>query len=1191
MPNQPTSNLFKIRGFTPYLVIAFLNAFTDLGHKIIIQNIVFKHYDGTTQIVLTAIVNALILLPFVALFTPTGYVADKYPKDLVIKISAAAAIPVTALITLCYYQGWFEFAFILTLVLGIQAAFYSPAKYGYIKELVGKENLAMANAYVQGITIVSILAGTFVFSIFFESYLSAAFGDGAKLGEADGHSISGILQTIAPLGFALVACSSLETLFALRLPNKGATNTAMKFDVKHYVTFQYLRENLASIRRTEVIWLSIIGLSIFWGVNQVLLAAFPEYLKHTLGETNTIVSNGLMGLGGVGIVVGSLFAGKVSKNFIETGILPIGAFGMSISLLVLPSLTNLYLIGGLFFFYGVMGGLFIIPLNALVQFNAGAGDEGKVLAGNNFMQNAVMFLFLMVEVAFVSTNTIEGMPFKIDSTVIFYFLFAVAFIGSVFTLSKLPQAFIRYAVTFLLTRRYILSVQGMKNIPASGGVLLVGNHSSWLDWAILQIACPRPVRFVMFRAFYKKWYLKKFLDLFGVIPISTAGSADSLRAIQEQLSKGEVVALFPEGRISKNGQLAEFQRGFELAAKGVENLVIVPFYLRGLWGSFYSYATKKLQANSKRKFVRDITVTFGKPMDSTSDTRFGKLNLAAEVKQEVLTLSIASWHAYAETLEPVHIAWLHTAKKMGGALSLANFDGTELSHTRLLTAAIAFSKRIKALTVGEQNVGILLPASSGGVLANLGVLMNGKTVVNLNYTASKEALQHALNAANIKTVLTSAQFLKKLEGRGINLSELLSQVKVINLEELREKISKVELLMTLLQVKLFPTGLLRALYFKRPKLGDTAAILFSSGSEGLPKGVELSHRNLIGNIKQVISVLNPPDEEVVLSSLPIFHAFGLTVTTLMPLVEGLTMVCQPDPTDAVSVGKMVAKYKVSLMCGTSSFLGLYARNNKLHPLMFETIRMVVAGAERLNEQVREAFKDKFGITIYEGYGTTETTPVAGCNVPDALSTFDWSIQIGNKQGTVGLPLPGTAFKIVAPDSMEELPIGGAGLILIGGPQLMKGYLNDEKKTATAFVELDGIRWYKTGDKGVIDEDGFLKILDRYSRFSKIGGEMVSLSAVEDEVRKCLSDKATEIIAVGIPDAAKGEKIVLLVAGDEDAAALRQRLVEGGVNALMIPKQVLRVDTIPKLGTGKTDFATAKKFALEAIGGVPEAVQA
>ena len=314
-------NILRIKGFLPYITIVFLNAFTDLGHKIIIQNAVFKYYSGTEQIVLTAIINALILLPFVMLFTPAGFLSDKYPKNKVIKIASISAIGLTLLIAVSYYSGWFTFAFILTFLLAMQSALYSPAKYGYIKELVGKENIAVGNSFVQAVTIVAILSGVFVFSLLFEWLLSPAFA-----------SLSDILTSVAPLGLLLVAITVLETLLTFSLPTKKETDATLTFDRMRYLKGQYLKENFRCAKNNDVIWLCILGLSVFWGINQVVLASFGAYLKETAHVTNTVVAQGLLAFGGVGVVMGSLFAGKVSRRYIETGIIPIGAAGITLLL-------------------------------------------------------------------------------------------------------------------------------------------------------------------------------------------------------------------------------------------------------------------------------------------------------------------------------------------------------------------------------------------------------------------------------------------------------------------------------------------------------------------------------------------------------------------------------------------------------------------------------------------------------------------------------------------------------------------------------------------------------------------------------------------------------------------------------------------------------------------------------------------
>ena len=1143
--------LLRIAGFLPFVVMVFLNAFVDLGHKIIIQNTLFKIYEGNTQILLTAIVNALILLPFILLFSPSGYLADRFSKPWVMRVSAWLAVGLTLGITLFYYLGWFWPAFLMTFLLAAQSAIYSPAKYGYIKEIVGQEALARANGLVQATVTSAILGGIFVFSVLFERDLA---------GQTYGTS-GEVMHLIAPLGWFLVGFSTLELMLAYRLPQRWPGDAAMRFDWARYRRGRYLVENLAEARGNRVVWLSIVGLSIFWGISQVLVAAFPAFAKATLGETDTVVIQGAMAASGIGIVLGSVIAGRISRTHIETGLIPVGALGIALCLFLLPGLSNIWAQGLDFFLLGVLGGFFIVPLNALIQFNTEEHSLGRILAANNFVQNLVMlgFLGLTVVAAFLESGSVR----------IIQALGLIALLGAAYTLYQLPQSLVRFLVARAVALRYRLRVIGLKHLPPEGGVLLLGNHISWIDWAMVQLASPRPVRFVLLRSIYERWYLRWFFDFFGVIPISGAQSKRALQAVSERLNAGEVVCLFPEGAISRNGQLGEFKRGFELSAKEVKEGIILPFYLRGLWGSEFSFASDKIKRNRGAGRMREVVVAFGDPLPMQSD--------AERVKQAVFELSVSSWQAYAASLPSLPEAWLRTASRNLRDWAITDANGTQLTNRRLIAAVLLFSRRIRRLAP-EPRVGVLLPPTSAGAIANLAVLLSGKTVVNINYTAPPEAVRAGLARAGVKTVISAQRFLKKLSGRGIDGASLIGDAKLHNMEDLKATIGKGEGLLALLLAGHLPVRWLIAWFGHRAQPEDTAAILFSSGSEGTPKGIELTHRNLMANVRQTSDVLNMDTQDVVLSNLPLFHAFGLTVTTFMPLLEGLPMVCHPDPTDALGNAKAIARYGVTLLCGTSTFLRLYSRNRRIHPLMLASLRFVVAGAERLDPAVRETFALKFGKTIYEGYGATETTPVASCNLPDCLNTDDWTVQIGNKPGTVGMPLPGTSFRIVDPETLAPLPTGEAGLILIGGVQVMKGYLEAPEKTAAAIVEIDGQRWYKTGDKGQLDRDGFLKILDRYSRFAKIGGEMVSLTQVEDQVRRILQEPERELVAVNLPDEKKGERIVLLVAGELDGDGLRQALIQAGCNPLTIPAAVHSVEAVPKLGSGKTDFASAKRLA-------------
>jgi acyl-[acyl-carrier-protein]-phospholipid O-acyltransferase/long-chain-fatty-acid--[acyl-carrier-protein] ligase len=687
---------------------------------------------------------------------------------------------------------------------------------------------------------------------------------------------------------------------------------------------------------------------------------------------------------------------------------------------------------------------------------------------------------------------------------------------------------------------------------------------------MLQVASPRALKFVMFRAYYDKWYLTWIFKFFDVIPIAGGASKSAIEGIRARLQNGEVVALFPEGIISYNGQIGKFERGFELAIDGID-VPIIPFYLRGLWGSTFSRAEDYYKQLRQASGKREIMIAFGEALKPTAKT--------SEVKQAVIKLSLAAWDFYLSNQKPLHYHWLKRANSHLFSTSVIDHStGAALNNMKLLTSVVLFIKKLKGVLKDEENVGVLLPSSAVGSIVNLALFALGKKSVNLNYTLSAESLKNAIEQGGLKSVITSKTFEKKLESRGFDFHEIL-EGKAIYAENIKDSIAKSEVIKTFFKIIFFPTWLLEFLYFENVDIDDTAAILFSSGSENTPKGVELTHKNLLANIKQVADLINFRKDDVVLNSLPIFHSFGLTITTLMPLCEGIPMICIPDPTDVAAIGKMCVRHRASILFGTSTFFRLYIKNRKIHHLMLQSVRIAVAGAEKLKDDVKNGFKIKFGIDTYEGYGTTETAPVVCVNMPDTLEYWSYQPLIFHKEGTVGMPLPGTIVKIVNPETLEELKTGEDGLILIGGSQVMKGYYKNEAKTNEAIVKIGDWRYYKSGDKGHIDEDGFVTIVDRYSRFAKIGGEMISLTSVESLIADIFKDEV-DLIAVNLSDSKKGEKIVLLFTSVLSYEEFLQTVKNASIAPLFMPSEFYRVDALPKLASGKADFKASKEMALE-----------
>ena len=593
--------IFAITGVLNYLIVVFLNAFTDLGHKIIIQNTIFKVYDGDTQIILTAIVNALILLPFILMFSPSGFLADRFAKNKIMKYSALFAVVITLGITYSYYHGLFYTAFVLTFLLALQSAIYGPAKYGYIKELFGVEFISAGNGAVQAVTTVAILGGIIFYTVLFEGMFEASLS-----------TKEDILVAIAPIGWLLVLGSVLEWFLASKLPNKMLKDSESTFKIKRYMNGHYLRKNLKIMRRKNEIFEAIIALGLFWSISQVVLAVFGEYAKSELGVTNTIFVQGVMALAGIGIVVGSIMAANFSRYYINTGLIAIGSIGITILVFFIPFVHSMAIMAVMFMTFGVFSGFLMVPLNAQIQYLSPRVHLGIILAGSNFIQNIFMFLFLVLTTVFVF--------FGMNAEILFYLM---SFVGLVLTILMLRRYIIMtfWAILELIFKvRHKYTYVGLENIPHAKAVLLLGNHVSWIDWIVLQFAIKGRINFLIRKDIYNWKFLHPFFKKGEAIPVSPKGAKDAFREAYSRLKQGKIVALFPEGGISEDGKLGEFHRGYELIPTDYDG-VIVPFFIDGVFGSVFSdYKQKKDRMFFKR---RDITLYFAPAV--SKDTKADEL--------------------------------------------------------------------------------------------------------------------------------------------------------------------------------------------------------------------------------------------------------------------------------------------------------------------------------------------------------------------------------------------------------------------------------------------------------------------------------------------------------------------------------------------------------------------------------------
>jgi acyl-[acyl-carrier-protein]-phospholipid O-acyltransferase/long-chain-fatty-acid--[acyl-carrier-protein] ligase len=732
-----------------------------------------------------------------------------------------------------------------------------------------------------------------------------------------------------------------------------------------------------------------------------------------------------------------------------------------------------------------------------------------------------------------------------------------------------PMALVRLVLWVLGHSLYRIRTFGLENVPTSGPALLVCNHVSYIDWLLLLAGQRRFIHFVIFAGWTRVWGLRHLLRWAGVIPIDGSlgprAIVQSLRQASDALARGELVCIFAEGRFTRTGFLLPFHRGFEQIVKRV-SAPIIPVCLDHVWGSIFSFRHGKLIWKWPQELPYPVSVAYGEPMPPTTP--------AAEVRLAIQKLSANCATERSARRRPVHRQFVRMAARHPFRSCLIDTTPPcrELSYGRLLAGAMIFARRLRPLLGDERMVGVWLPPSGGGAVTNIALALLGKTAVNLNYTSSPEVVGSALRQCGVRHVITSRAFREKVK------LEAGPDVALIDLEPFRDLVTKWERIREFLKVILLPGFVLDrwVLGLRRHHPDDIATVIFSSGSTGDPKGVMLSHRNIAANTESMIQAIDPGPRDRLLGILPFFHSFGYTVTLWVPLQVGASMVFHVDPRQAKEIGELSRKYKCTIFLVTPTFLRFCLR--RCEPGDFSTMRLIMVGAEKLPPSLAEEFKEKFGVLPMEGYGCTELSPSAIVNVPDQEQ--EGFRQIGNKPGTIGQPIPGVAARIVNPETFEPLPQGQEGLLLIYGGNVMAGYLG--RKEETDKVIRDG--WYVTGDLAKYDEDGFVTITGRESRFSKIGGEMVPHEKIENVLHKILGTSERVCIVTAVPDERKGERLIVLHTplNGTDVRQVWQQLNSMGLPNLWVPgeRDFVEIADMPLLGSGKIDLKRAKDLALE-----------
>lgn len=1139
-------------GFWALIVTQFQGAFNDNLYRFAIIFFMVARYapdqKGPAAQALTMKLSSLgailFAIPFLVFPGLAGSLSDRFSKRTIVIMTKVWEVFVMLAGWVAFLIGDPYLIFIMLLMMFTQSAFFSPAKYGILPEFLPEQQLSWANGLLGMTTFVAIIAGQSTAG-FLSDYLKGT--------AAEHHIVSGTLVVLSLVG--LISAHGVPRVLPAN-PTRKITWNPWSGLTQYFKTYY----------SGTILWLVFLGATFFWFAGAIVqvnvIAHGLDALKVSDFQTSLLSVAILVGIG-----TGSLVAGWASGGKIELGLVPIGIAGMMISslLLALPGFSY-PTTACLLFSIGFFGGFFDVPLMAYLQYAVPNHIRGGMMATLNIGTSLGILLGggVCMVAGYLHLTTYH----------IFLFVGLLALSTCLYLSLRFPIFVLRSFLWLLVNTLYRVRVTGREHVPLQGGALLVANHTSFVDALFILASIDRHVRFLTSTEIYSIWWIRPIAKLARAIPVSPMDSPrqllKALHTASEALRNGELVCVFAEGQISRTGQMLPFKKGFERIMKDID-VPIVPVHLDRLWGSVFSFSDGRFFWKLPKRIPYPVAVSYGKPLPSNASS--------FEVKAVIRELGTKAF-MQRRLYEPIlHRSFLKTTRRHPSWKAVADATMPGLSYFSTLVATIMFSLKLKKILQNRSDkpwpgdtVGVLLPPTVGAALTNIALQLMGKVPVNLNYTASADGMASAAKKSGIEQVITAKAFLERLP--------LQVPGEAIYLEDVKNSITKSDkikavVLAGLFLARLCPIRVLERLAGsrKRRTQEDVATIIFSSGSESEPKGVPLTHFNISSNIEAALQVFPHEPNESVIGFLPFFHSFGFTGTLWLPLSRGFSAVYHPTPLEAKAIAELIYRHKCTFLIAAPTFLLNFIR--RCLPEELSSVKYCITGAEKLPARIREAFREKFGLEPLEGYGTTECSPIVSVNIPDFRAPGFY--QVGTKHGTIGMPLPGISVRIVDPDTGAILPPDTPGLLEVKGPNIMKGYLNMPEKTAE--VLHDG--WYNTGDIASIDEDGFIRITDRLARFSKIAGEMVPHTAVEEKLHALLGLTDLSLAVVGLPDSAKGERLVVLhTLNDEQIDLLLKRLDSSGLPNLWIPKasSFYRVEQIPVLGTGKLDIRAVKELA-------------
>ena len=1136
-------SLFGEKRFGPLFVTQALGAFNDNAFKqamVILITFVLAQQQGLNAAVWINVAAGLFILPFFLFSALAGQIADRFDKAMLARRIKLIEIGIMALAAIGFLLQSPAFLLAVLFLMGTQSTFFGPIKYGILPQHLDGTELVAGNALIESGTLIAILLGTL-------------FG-GLLITTGSGP----IVVSASVIGLAVAGWVASRGIPAAPAP---APDLVINRNI-----FTATAEMVHSSAQNRNLFLCILGLSWFWLIGALFLTQLPAFTKDYLGADET-VSNFFIAVFTIGVAVGALLnnrllGGEIAARYVPIAGLGISLFGIDFALSAgfekvadgaaltgigafLSELGNWRVIVDLFVL-AVCGGLFSVPLYALIQYLSEPQEVSRNVAANNVVNAAFMASSALAAAALLHYD------WSIPAILL---IVAIAnFFVSLYICKLLPRDVLKIIARFFFRLIYRVEVQGWENYTAAGDrAVIVANHTSFLDGPLLAAFLPDTPSFAINTQQAERPFVKPFLSLLNLLPIDPRNPM-AMKTLVREVQEGRKCMIFPEGRITVTGALMKVYDGPATVAN-MADAPLLPIRISGAEFSTFS----RLKGIVRLRWFPKITITILEPESVTAPEGVRGAALRARLSSQLYDIMSAMMFETSNTKQTLFSALLDARSIHGGKTAvLEDIKFEPMTHDRLVTGSFVLGKKLAMATPGERHVALLLPNAAGAVAAFFGLHAYGRVPAMLNFSAGSKNMLAACTAAQIKTVVTSRVFVEagNLEE---DLEALAAKVKVIYLEDIRDEIGTGAKLAGLLKAKVSRFAYGRTA--KGAKPSDAAVVLFTSGSEGVPKGVVLSHDNINANRHQISARIDFSPNDTVFNALPVFHAFGLTGGLILPLMAGVKIFLYPSPLHYKVVPELIYDTNATVMFGTDTFLAGYARS--ANPYDFYSMRYVVAGAEKVKDETRRVWMERFGLRILEGYGATETAPVLAVNTP-----------MHHKAGTVGRLLPAIKHRLEAIEGIEE-----GGKLIVSGPNVMTGYLRVENPGVLEPAE-DG--WYDTGDIVAIDDGGFVRILGRAKRFAKIAGEMVSLTAVETEIAKAWPDNAHAVVS--IPDAKKGEALVLLTDRAElDRKDLQAMGKEAGMAELWVPRQVLTVEQVPLLGTGKTDYVTSKDLALDAFG--------